>query len=70
MSRMPAGVMREATIDVAAIEANVRQLRRLVGVEVIAIVKADGYGHGAARTAAAALAGGATRLGVADIGEA
>lgn len=70
MSTFPAGVMREATIDVGAIEDNVRQLRRLVGVEVIAVVKADGYGHGAARSAAAALAGGATRLGVADIGEA
>ena len=70
MSRLPAGVMREATIDVSAIEENVRHLRRLVGVDVLAVVKADGYGHGAARTAAAALAGGATRLGVADVAEA
>ncbi|MBA8816737.1 alanine racemase [Microbacterium halimionae] len=70
MSRLPAGVMREATIDVGAIEANVRHLRRLTDVEVIAVVKADGYGHGAARSATAALDGGATRLGVADIGEA
>lgn len=62
--------MREATIDVGAIEDNVRQLRRLIGVEVMAVVKADGYGHGAARSAAAALAGGATRLGVADVAEA
>jgi alanine racemase len=69
MSRLPAGVMREATVDVGAIEANVRQLRRIVGVEVIAVVKAEGYGHGAARSAAAALAGGATRLGVADVAE-
>lgn len=70
MSRLPDGVMREATIDVGAITANVRHLRRLVGTEVIAVVKADGYGHGAARAAVAALTGGATRLGVADIGEA
>jgi alanine racemase len=70
MSALPTGVMREATVDVGAIEHNVRHLRRLVGVEVIAVVKADGYGHGAARAAAAALAGGAVRLGVADIGEA
>jgi len=70
MSGFPAGVMREATIDVGAIEDNVRHLRRLVGVEVLAVVKAEGYGHGAARSAAAALAGGATRLGVADIDEA
>ena len=70
MSRLPAGVLREATIDVGAIEANVRQLRRLTQSEVIAVVKADGYGHGAVRSAVAALDGGASRLGVADIGEA
>lgn len=70
MSTLPVGVMREAIIDVEAIADNVRQLRRLTGVEVIAVVKADGYGHGAARSAAAALAGGATRIGVADIAEA
>ncbi|MFH8252084.1 alanine racemase [Microbacterium sp. B2969] len=70
MSRLPAGVLREATIDVGAITANVRQLRRLTDSEVIAVVKADGYGHGAVRSAVAALDGGAARLGVADIGEA
>ena len=70
MTRLPAGVMREATIDVGAIEDNVRHLRRLTESEVIAVVKADGYGHGAVRSAAAALRGGASRLGVADIGEA
>lgn len=70
MSRMPDGVMREAVIDVGAITANVRHLRRLTESEVIAVVKADGYGHGAVRAAVAALEGGAARLGVADIGEA
>ena len=70
MSRLPDGVMREATIDVGAITANVRHLRRLTQSEIIAVVKADGYGHGATRAAVAALAGGANRLGVADIGEA
>lgn len=70
MSRLPAGVMREALIDTAAISDNVRHLRRLTGAEVIAVVKADGYGHGAVRSAAAALAGGAARLGVADVAEA
>lgn len=70
MSRLPAGVLREATIDTGAIAANVRHLRRLTDAEVIAVVKADGYGHGAVRSAAAALEGGATRLGVADVGEA
>ncbi|HEY9323907.1 MAG TPA: alanine racemase, partial [Agromyces sp.] len=70
MSALAAGVMREAIIDVGAIEDNVRHLRRLTQSDVIAVVKADGYGHGAVRAAVAALAGGATRLGVADIGEA
>lgn len=62
--------LREAAIDVGAIAANVRHLRRLTGSEVIAVVKADGYGHGAVRAAAAALEGGAGRLGVADVREA
>ncbi|MBD7958533.1 alanine racemase [Microbacterium sp. Sa4CUA7] len=70
MTGMPAGVLREATIDTAAIEANVRHLRALTGVEVIAVVKADGYGHGAQRAARAALAAGAARLAVADVSEA
>lgn len=70
MTRLPAGVMREATIDVGAISANVRHLRRLTESEVIAVVKADGYGHGAVRSAVAALEGGATRIGVADVTEA
>lgn len=71
MSRLASGAMREATIDVGAITQNARQLRRLTGVsEMIAVVKADGYGHGAVRAAIAALAGGATRIGVADIAEA
>ncbi|MFJ6653895.1 alanine racemase [Microbacterium sp. NPDC091313] len=62
--------MREAVIDVEAIADNVRHFRRLTGVEVMAVVKADGYGHGAFRSAVAALQGGATRLGVADVAEA
>ncbi|WP_114587627.1 alanine racemase [Microbacterium arborescens] len=62
--------LREALVDVEAIEHNVRHLRRLVQTEIIAVVKADGYGHGAVRAATAALSGGATRLGVADIAEA
>lgn len=70
MTRLPAGTMREAVIDVGAIADNVRHFRRLTGSEVIAVVKADGYGHGAVRAATAALEGGATRLGVADITEA
>lgn len=70
MSRLTPGTLREATVDVGAIADNVRHLRRLTGAEVIAVVKADGYGHGAVRSARAALDGGATRLGVSDITEA
>lgn len=61
---------REAVIDLDAIADNVRHFRRLTGTEVIAVVKANAYGHGAAASAVAALAGGATRLGVAEIPEA
>ncbi|HBS07814.1 MAG TPA: alanine racemase, partial [Microbacterium sp.] len=67
---MPEGTLREASVDVAAIAANVQHLRRMTNSEVIAVVKADGYGHGATRSAVAALAGGATRIGVSDITEA
>jgi len=70
MTGLPAGTMREALIDTSAITENVRHLRALTESEIIAVVKADGYGHGAVRSAVAALAGGATRLGVADIDEA
>ncbi|KHK99852.1 alanine racemase [Microbacterium mangrovi] len=69
MSRL-SGMPREAVVDTSAIADNVRHLRRLVGVEVMAVVKADGYGHGAVRSALAALDGGASRLGVAEIPEA
>lgn len=60
---------REATIDLSAIADNVRHLRRLTGVEVIGVVKANGYGHGAPAVATAALAGGATRIGTATLEE-
>ncbi|MFT4220536.1 MAG: alanine racemase, partial [Microbacterium sp.] len=56
--------LREALVDTAAITANTRHLRRLTAARLIAVVKADGYGHGAARAARAALDGGADRLGV------
>lgn len=60
---------REATIDLAAIAENVRHFRTLTGVDVIGVVKANAYGHGAAAVATAALAGGATRLGTATLEE-
>ncbi len=61
-----------AAIDAGAIERNARVLAgRLTGAtELCAVVKADGYGHGAEIAARAALAGGATRLAVAAANEA
>jgi alanine racemase len=55
-------------VDLAAIRHNAGLLRP-PGVELMAVVKADGYGHGAARAAAAAVEGGATWLGVALVEE-
>jgi alanine racemase len=61
-----------AAVNLAAIERNVATLRRRLaaGAQLCAVVKADGYGHGAAQAAAAALAGGATSLAVATADEA
>ena len=62
---------RRATIDLGAITRNVETLRAASGkVPAMAIVKADGYGHGAVPSANAALDGGAVWLGVATIEEA
>jgi alanine racemase len=61
----------QAVVDLDAIAHNVRVLRDHAGsAEVMAVVKADGYGHGATRVACAALAAGAAELGVATIEEA
>ena len=60
-----------ARVRPAAIEANARRLAALAGgAELCAVVKADGYGHGAVDTARAALAGGASWLAVATVAEA
>jgi alanine racemase len=61
----------EAVIDRASIRANVAALRAYVGDrDVMAVVKADGYGHGLAESARAARDGGATWVGVALLDEA
>src|SRR6188472_1583572 len=58
------------TIDLAAIRHNVGVLRRrLQSAELWAVVKADGYGHGAVDVGAAALGSGATALCVATVPE-
>jgi alanine racemase len=56
-------------VDLDAIRHNVAVLRELAGTDVCAVVKADGYGHGAVPVARAALEGGATWLGVALVEE-
>lgn len=58
------------TIDLAAIRHNARVLAQLLErTELWAVVKAEGYGHGALDVARAALDGGASALCVATVGE-
>ena len=68
-----AGPLRPAAleVDLDAAAANVRAVRRLVGAgrKIFAVVKADGYGYGAAEMGAAFVAHGADALAVADLGE-
>ncbi len=61
-----------ARIDFEAVRANCARLKAELteGAELCAVVKADGYGHGADGCADAALKGGATRLAVATAAEA
>ncbi|MEU8896930.1 alanine racemase [Nocardia sp. NPDC048505] len=61
----------ETVIDLDAIAHNVRILREHAGdAGVMAVVKADGYNHGAVEVGRAALAAGAAELGVTTVGEA
>ena len=61
----------EITIDLGALRRNVKTLLRVLdGAEVWAVVKANGYGHGAVDCAEAALGAGATTLCVATVPEA
>jgi alanine racemase len=60
-----------ARVDLGAIERNCARLAATVApADLCAVVKADGYGHGAAQAARAAQAGGARWLAVATAGEA
>ena len=61
-----------AEIDLNAISENIKALKSLLSksTRLMAVVKADAYGHGAAEVAARAMASGATALGVARLGEA
>ena len=60
----------EANIDLTAIAANVKKLKTTSSSELMAVVKADAYGHGLVPVAKAALNAGASWLGVALVEEA
>ena len=60
----------EARINLNAIAANVRHLKELSGTNLLAVVKADAYGHGLVEVAQVAISAGATWLGVALLEEA
>ena len=60
----------EALVDLSAIKSNVATLKAKAGVNLLAVVKADAYGHGLVPVAKAALEAGADWLGVALLEEA
>jgi alanine racemase len=60
----------EAIVDLDAVRANTARLAAGTSAQVMAVVKADGYGHGMVPSARAALAGGATWLGACTVPEA
>jgi len=67
----PAGRPTVAEIDLAALSANYREIARLAGrAELMAIVKADAYGHGAIAAARALAAQRCGHFGVATVEEA
>ena len=69
--RLPPGLPAGAVVDLDAVRDNVGLLRERAGsAAVMAVVKADAYGHGLLPCARAALAGGASWLGVAQLSEA
>jgi alanine racemase len=58
------------TVDLEAVAANTRRLAARATGDLMAVVKADGFGHGAVDVARTALAAGATALGVTTLDEA
>ena len=54
----------------AAVAENLRRVQETVAVPIMAVVKADGYGHGAVTVAEAAVGAGAEWLGVTEVAEA
>ena len=74
--RAPTGVINEsvqlaeAVIDLAAIAENIRTVAAIARTGLMAVVKADAFGHGAVPVARAALGAGAARRGVTSATEA
>ena len=67
----PTDAERLALIDLGAVEHNVRRIKSIIGQRaLIAVVKADAYGHGALDVARSAVAAGADYLGVVHVKEA
>ncbi len=66
----PVAVGPELTVDLEAVAANSRLFAARAAGELMAVVKADGFGHGSLAVARTALANGATWLGVTSIEEA
>jgi alanine racemase len=60
----------EAIVDLSAIKHNVEHLKKTAGTKLLAVVKADAYGHGLVPVAKAAISAGADYLGVALLEEA
>jgi alanine racemase len=58
-------------IDISALKRNVKRTQQIIGprVDILLIVEADGYGHGAPHVARAAVAAGVNMLGVATLHE-
>jgi len=62
--------MIRVEIDLKALKSNLRYIKAKAGVPVLAVVKADAYGHGFVRCAEAAIEAGADYLGTATLSEA
>src|SRR3954469_14023175 len=63
-TQLPPGLLAGAVVDLDAVAGNVAVLREHApGAQLMAVVKADGYGHGMVPVARDALAGGAGRVG-------
>ncbi len=64
------GPLATRIVDLGAIARNIGRIRDITGTPILAVVKADGFGHGIIEVATTALEAGATWLGVATVDEA